>query len=55
MKKTNLKRKEIKRTIKQLNKRLDKIQPSKHVDYYMEDLIAFIILITLLYYLIRGY
>lgn len=54
MKKTNLKRKEIKRTIKQLNKRLDKIQPSKHVDYYMEDLLIFIGFTTLLYYLIWG-
>lgn len=54
MKKTNLKRKEIKRTIKQLNKRLDKIQPSRHVDYYMEDLLIFIGFVTLLYYLIWG-
>lgn len=54
MKKSNLKRKEIKRTIKQLNKRLDNIKPSKHVDYYMEDLLALIILITVFYYLIKG-
>ena len=54
MKKTNLKRKEIKRTIKQLNKRLDNIKRPKSVEYYMEDLMALIILITLLYYLIWG-